>query len=233
MKRTINTQSQNEVKDLLNEYVVAPLNVDISKTLAEMEQKIETLEETTKHEISAVCPSVNENISRLKCQLDTSFHFADEEDAFENISKAINNSQEAVTDKIESAQAIITKNLSQLQSDFTRVTESFEKSGKAVEETRESIIAQLQKTEELIRTNHNNLSEKTNSLVQNISDGFEKQDVVLNNYHLETNAAIQTIESQQKEIIEKKYKTLFMISSSFGIANTIGIIVMIVLFLLK
>ena len=51
MKKAINPQSQNEVKDLLNEYVVSPLNNDISQTLVQMKDEIEQLGDSTNAEL--------------------------------------------------------------------------------------------------------------------------------------------------------------------------------------
>ena len=99
MKTAINTQSQNEVKDLLNEYVVSPLNKDISTTLSEMSLEIKSLKESTKDDIDKISNSVNGNISRLQYQLDKSFHFDDEEDVFENLSNTIEYTQESITKK--------------------------------------------------------------------------------------------------------------------------------------
>ena len=100
MKTEINTQSQNEVKDLLNEYVVSPLNTDISATLSKMSTEIESLEESTKADIGKISQSVNGNISRLQRLLDTSFHFDNDEDVFENLSDTIESSREIITGKI-------------------------------------------------------------------------------------------------------------------------------------
>lgn len=100
MKTAINTQSQNEVKDLLNEYVVSPLNTDISTTLSKMEREIEELESTIKSEIEKDFSSVNGRIGRLQGQLDKSFHFEDEEDVFEGIKESVEESQDSIEKKL-------------------------------------------------------------------------------------------------------------------------------------
>lgn len=306
MKTAISTQSQNEVKDLLNEYVVSPLNEDLSGTLSKMEREIESLAETTKAEIGKVSPTVNGNISRLQRLLDTSFHFDAEEDAFEKISDVIEDSQKRISGEITEGQKTQSDNflridtvLAKLQSDlvathentngmirdsktellsdayehfeqlhellinletiskastkaikddltkqhsslnnelkalFALVTESLEQSNKTVEDAHNALDSKLHSSEESLKTRYDELSKQLETTTQIISTAFDEQETNLSGYHDETNKTIQTIGSQQKEILEQKYKTLFTLSLSFGIANTIGMITMIVLYLLK
>lgn len=120
MKTEINSQSQNEVKDLLNEYVVSPLNTDISAILNRIENEIEVLKEGTKSAFQEVSSSVNTNINRLKKQLDTSFHFSDEEDVFEKLSEAVEGSQSEIIDKIETTQKEIADSKEKLYSELIK-----------------------------------------------------------------------------------------------------------------
>lgn len=127
MKTAINTQSQNEVKDLLNEYVVSPLNTDISVTLSKMSAEIELLGETTKADINKVSSSINGNISRLQGLLDLSFHFDDEEDAFEKLNDKIEDSQKELSDIYTGIETIITKLKSNFEQADVRIIDAAEK----------------------------------------------------------------------------------------------------------
>lgn len=306
MKTAINMQSQNEVKDLLNEYVVSPLNTGISSTLSQMEKEIESLEESTKADISKIFPSINGKISRLQSLLDRSFHFDDEEDVFENISNALEDSQENIVKKIDDSQKSLVDTytqintiLSQLKLDFENADErindtfknnkdelllnasgyfnklcelinnlrathetstngikdalseyqyltsdkinslsaltkeSFEQVDKKSTDIQHSLISELHEVEKILNEKRYGLTNQLDTTLQTVSTSFDEQNSVLSSYHEETKAKIQTMDSQRKEAIEQKYKKLFAVSLSFGIANTIGVITMIVLYLLK
>lgn len=255
MKAAINTQSQNEVKDLLNEYVVSPLNTDISTTLSKMSTEIESLEEITKVNIGKISPSVNGNIRRLQTMLDLSFHFDDKEDVFENLSDTIESSQEIITEQFKALEELIKKlqsasdtstneiksELSNLQTSFSnelsalsaQMKESYEQSEKHSTDIQGSLISKLQEIEALITKNNEGLTENINTKLQTVSDNYTEQSTVICNYHKEAKTAINSMESQQQTFIEQKYKTLFAVSLSFGIINAVGLIAMIVLFLIK
>lgn len=306
MKTAINMQSQNEVKDLLNEYVVSPLNTDISTTLSKMENEIEMLKENTYENIKKISPSVNGNISRLQSLLDMSFHFNDEEDAFEKINDEIKDSQASIANKFDDGQQALIESfkqidtvLTQLKSDFVsaskqindaaerqkeallsdvskdfkqlhqlftnlettfktsakemkaglsevqvlisdelgsisaQIKESFERSDKTSEENQSLTIAELHEVEKLLTKKIDGVLEQVNAIAQTIYTTFDEQNITFGSYHSETDTAIQALNSQQNESIERKYKTLFMSSLLFGIANSIGIIAMIALYLLK
>lgn len=305
MKTVISTQSQNEVKDLLNEYVVSPLNVNLSKTLSKIEQEVKSLEETTKNKIGEIS-AVNGNISRLRDELDESFHFKDGEDAFEKINDAIKNSQEIIVKKIDDNQKALvdiytqidtiltevksdfkntdkrindvsennkkeiltnvlgnfkklcelldslkvtsdtsTQDIKTVISDFqfsilnelnslsTMLKESFEQSEKKSEDIQHSLFSELHEIEKQTNEKYYELNAQINTTLQTVSTTLDEQNTKLSDYHEEINTAIQTINFQQMASIKQKYKTLFAVSLSFGIANTIGLIMIIVLYFLK
>lgn len=306
MKTAINTQSHNEVKDLLNEYVVSPLNTDISTTISKMSKEIESLEESTEADIGKIVPSVNVNISRLQRLLDTSFHFDDDEDVFENLSDTIEDNQEKITDKIDQSnkelsdiisgiETVITQlktdfkdvdkrindttkknnqelktsiskqlsaleellkklqtasdlstnqiksELSNMQTTITKalcdiselIKESFEQAEKQSSDIQSSLRDKLQEIENLITENNEGLTENLNTQLQTVSDNYTEQSTAICNYHEDAKTAINSMGSQQQSLIEQKYKTLFTVSLSFGIANALGVIAMIILFLIK
>ena len=159
MKTAINNQSHNEVKDLLNEYVVSPLNTDISTTLSKMSTAIDSLEGSTKADIGKISPSVNGNISRLQRLLDLSFHFDDEEDVFDNLSNVIEDSQQNITDKIDQSNKELSEIISgfetvitQLKNDFKEVDKRINNTTKKTnQELKASISKQLSAIEELLK----------------------------------------------------------------------------------
>lgn len=306
MKTAINTQSQNEVKDLLNEYVVSPLNADISTTLSKMSTEIESLEESTKADIGKVSTSINGNISRLQRLLDYSFHFNEEDDVFENLSDTIINSQESIIKKVDDSQkelsniydeiktvlvqmevdfkrfdnlisCVAEKNKlelignifihfeklekllkmfqstsnastneiksklsnyqisisSELSSLSTQIKESYEQSEKQLSDIHSSLTDKLQEIENLIIKNNDGLTENLNTQLQTISDNYTEQSAAISKYREDNNTAINSIVSQQKSLIEQKYKTLLAVSLSFGIVNAVGFITIILLFLMR
>ncbi len=114
MEKAINSQSKNEVKELLDEYVVSPINSDISNILKNLSNEIES----TKEDIGKIFSSVKCNISNLENLLDKSFHFENEEDVFVNLSDTIENSQEVIIEKID-------ENKKELSEIITEITPSF------------------------------------------------------------------------------------------------------------
>ena len=306
MKTAINTQSQNELKDLLNEYVVSQLNADISTTLSKMSTEIESLEESTKADIGKVSTSINGNISRLQRLLDYSFHFNEEDDVFENLSDTIINSQESIIKKVGDSQkelsniydeiktvlvqmevdfkrfdnlisCVAEKNKlelignifihfeklekllkmfqstsnastneiksklsnyqisisSELSSLSTQIKESYEQSEKQLSDIHSSLTDKLQEIENLIIKNNDGLTENLNTQLQTISDNYTEQSAAISKYREDNNTAINSIVSQQKSLIEQKYKTLLAVSLSFGIVNAVGFITIILLFLMR
>ena len=143
MKTAINTQSHNEVKDLLNEYVVSPLNTDISTTLSKMSMEIESLEESTKTNINKISPSVNGSISDLKRLL--SSHFDDEEDVFENLSNTIEDSQNSISDKIDQSNEELSTTILEIGTVITQLKTDFEKFDNQINDTIKESFEQSEK----------------------------------------------------------------------------------------
>lgn len=178
MKAAINTQSQNEVKNLLNDYVVSPLNTDISTTLSKMSAEIESLEESTKADIGKISPSVNGNISRLQRMLDLSFHFDDKEDVFENLSDTIESSQEIITEKIDKRQKELSDIftgidtvLAQLKTDFQEVDKrTNDTTKKNKQELTASISKQFKALEKLIKKLQSASDTSTNEIKSELSN---------------------------------------------------------------
>ena len=150
-KETINKQSKNEVKNLLNEYVVSPLNTDISDTLKKIDSTISNLKETTESKIGTVSGAVDRNTIKLK--------------------KGLEEGLEKVDDLSET-----------------------------------------------IQDNHNELVNKINNL-QQLKD--------------EINTIMDTSKSKITELIEKRYKSMFVLSLLFGIVNFLGIMAIIILHFIK
>ena len=233
MKQTINTQSQNEVKDLLNEYVVSPINQDISATLLKMNTSIESLETCTKKNTDEFL-AVNGRIDRLRKSLDNSFHFEDEEDAFEKI-------QDDINTIIDGSQEIITKNLGDSQNAITKkIDENQGVITKKYDDSQNAVTKKIDEYQGVITQKFDDcqgaITDKIDNNQKNLSDVLASIETIikqLENDNKEINNEIDSIGNKHQELIEKKHKNLFVISLAFGIANTIGIIALILLYFLK
>ena len=255
MKQTINTQSQNEVKDLLNEYVVSPINQDISATLLKMNTSIESLETCTKKNTDEFL-AVNGRIDRLRKSLDNSFHFEDEEDAFEKIQDDINtiidgsqgiitknlgDSQNAITTKIDKSQGVITKKYDDSQNAITKkIDENQGVITKKYDDSQNAVTKKIDEYQGVITQKFDDcqgaITDKIDNNQKNLSDVLASIETIikqLENDNKEINNEIDSIGNKHQELIEKKHKNLFVISLAFGIANTIGIIALILLYFLK
>lgn len=252
MKVAINTQSQNEVKDLLNEYVVSPLNTDISTTLSKISAEIESLEEITKADTVKISTSINGSINRLRTLLDTSFHFEEDDDVFENLSDKIESSQDSVVDKIndcrEELESNISKQIKIFEKTISKLQSAYEVSTNDIKNellnlqtliSNENVSLSKQmiefhkKVEELVNEKNDALAKQINTNLQNISDGYLEQSTAICNYHEETITSITSMESRQHLFVSQKLKTILISSLTFGILNTLGFIIMIVLYLMK
>lgn len=244
MMEAISTQSKNEVQELLNEYVVTPLNTDISKTLTKMERSVEDLEESTKAEIRRVSSSVGENIVRLKSK---------EEAAFEEIEQTVKDSK---GDIIEAVSTLLQNSTIQLQSDIADVqsrigneltqsldsqseqlssllTSSVENLNKTVNDNHISTTEGLHQTEEILKSQYDKVKNQSEALNLMVSTEFATSNSKIDQFHDEIDMAIDNSKAEMQAVIEKKYKTLFIISLSLGITNFLGIIAMILLYLIK
>lgn len=181
MKTAINTQSQNEVKDLLNEYVVSPLNTDITLTLEKIQQEIEGLKITTTEEIGKVSPSVNGNINRLKQKLDTSFHFEDEEDAFESIKNEINENCEDIN-----------QNLNGMENELTDISS-------LVKNTPEKVRSDIKIAEKNL---HDDIEKNEKAVQMSLSDYFRIVDSKLEKSITVTDREIEEIKIRAAEFTQ-------------------------------
>lgn len=233
MKQAINTQSQNEVKDLLNEYVVSPINRDVSETLSKMNTSIESLEACTKKNTDDLV-AVNGRIDRLRKSLDNSFHFEDEEDAFEKI-------QDEINKIIDESQGIITKNIDDSRKEMTKKYDDSHKGiTKKLDDNQKAITKKIDGNQGVITQKFDDcqgaITDKIDKNQKNLSDVLASIETIikqLENDNKEIKNEIDSIGTKHQELIEKKHKNLFVISLAFGIANTIGIIALILSYFLK
>lgn len=294
MKTDINTQAQNEVKELLNQYVVSPLNTDITNRLSSLEHDIQELEKNTGEEIHKISPPIKGNIDLLRKGLDHRFsEIADDiNESCEEIINRIDETEKALTgfsSLIENAsndiQSEITKSKEKICGDIKKheksiqkiISEKFEAvdsklnssetvSSKGLQELRTTIadlpqlidsktaesIAEINKNFEsisheaqaahletigecnkIIVSHYNELLNQIAKLEQTISSDFDDNDAKFDKYKDETALAIDRSTSELQELTQKKYKTLFVMSLSFGIANFLGIILMLILYFIK
>lgn len=203
MKTEINVQSHNEVKDLLNEYVVSPLNTDISMTLSKMSSEIESLEEITKSDIGKISPSVNGNISRLQRLLDFSFHFDDEEDVFENLIDKIEDSQKNITDEIDRSNKDLSYIISEIKTVITQLKTDFNKVDKRINDT-------TQKNNQELKTSISNQLSKLEELSKRFQIAFDSSTnqirSALSNMQITITKELSDLSEQIKESFEQTEK---------------------------
>lgn len=208
MKTAINTQSHNEVKDLLNEYVVSPLNTDISTTLSKMSTEIEYLEESTKADIGKISPSVNGNISRLQRLLDTSFHFDDDEDVFENLSDTIESSQEIITGKITQSNKELADIISGIGIVIEQLKTAFKEADKQIndstkknnQELKTSISKQFSILEELLKKLQTASDLSTDQIKSELSNMQTTITKALSDLSEQINKSFEQAEKQSSDI---------------------------------
>ncbi|MCR4717721.1 MAG: hypothetical protein K5656_11145 [Lachnospiraceae bacterium] len=169
MKNNINKQAQNEVKDLLNEYVVSPLNTDITESLRKMSEELESLEESTKSDLSKIAPSIIGNVSTVKGELDGSF---------ENLSDIIEDNHKETVDRIEEFQRLLDSTIhfdGDGQNAFENINASIETSKDGIVQKIDTLQNMLDKSvhfsddkdsferlNDLIKNSENNLSGRIN-----------------------------------------------------------------------
>lgn len=214
MKSEISTRAQNEVKELLNEYVVSPLNADISGTLKKVCDNIEEfarLQKDSNGEISAVTGQ----LSFLKNSLTE-----EQDNLFENLSEKIND---------------INNNLDSVKKEFSSSAELEPLSLKIqdIEDLLLKIDAKSTEFDEKLSENNNKIMKLINTTFQSISDTCKEHDEAESLYREDLKAEIEANISQQRAFTENKFKMLFTVSLAFGIVNTICLIVMIILFIVK
>ena len=118
MKTEVEQQAQNEVKDMLHEYVVAPLRGEILPALEQMTTSIEGMENSTKEKIEEASRKNNRDVNNLQTKLDYSFHFDDEEDRFDDVNNSIVNERKEIIKKIDKTATQMQDTLGDLKSEI-------------------------------------------------------------------------------------------------------------------
>ena len=145
--KDISTQSKNEVKEILDEYVVSPLSKDILRIKSQMEESVIKVDENM-DSIKRQLNQVSDNLRWLKKKLDISFHFDDEEDAFEKLldeldfDRKLENTTEPIANEIKNKYNYVTiENLFNIMADFRMVKEAWEVENivKAIDITKDGI----------------------------------------------------------------------------------------------
>lgn len=112
--KDISTQSKNEVKEILDEYVVSPLSKDILRIKSQMEESVIKVDENM-DSIKRQLNQISDNLRWLKKKLDISFHFDDEEDAFEKLldeldfDRKLENTTEPIANEIKNTEKLLEK----------------------------------------------------------------------------------------------------------------------------
>lgn len=275
VKATIDKQSHNEVKELLNTYVVSPVNKDINDKLIEIKNSIEETQENTNKKISDIPTSINGCIDRsLK------IHFEKEEDLFEELSNTINDNNDNVNSNLNSVIESIENNKTEISNSKT-VFEGFIKSSesnlsrkleesvsklndlekniqeklkgnwgleeKLLTDIQENITDKFNSINQDIKTNHSNINELISQISKSVGDSFQGLNSSVNELQVKISDTNNSLDSllkgnQEKLLSEltaykersnKNHKQIFAILLTFGIVNSIGIIAIILLLLLK
>lgn len=321
MKTVINTQAQNEVKELLSNYVVTPLKDGITGELENKYLDIQKSEDKNYEKVIRELTSVKMYIDNLRKKLDYSFHFEENENAFEKITDAIDDSSnniicnvneanekasKNITYAIDSSHDDIVSNIDKAKEKFTNTSENIQseiknsnkrihediknneksiqksisekfnvvistlsiseesaskelteieaqianltqlvdsKAAKIVTEIKENFegISQEAQTKYLeskgeyktIVSHYNELSNQIDKLEKTIFTNFNENDAKVDKYKNETALAIDRSTSEIRDLTVKKYKIVFIMSLSFGLANFLGIISMLIFYFIK
>lgn len=228
MKTNIDKQAQNEVKDLLNEYVVSPLDADISVHLKEIQLAIEDLQNDTKKTIRDNASVTAGEIGRLRTKADS-------------FKEDLQEYQEIITGKIEEVREELLKEVSreshelvdQMNRSFQESTELikelFKKLNQTVDDYYSGTTDTLRIQEEAANKRYSEIQCQIEALEHTISEGFE----IFNSFAIksgeEIRKDIQGAEEKHLSDTEKKYKTILYLSLSLGIMNLIGIATIIIM----
>ncbi len=253
MNTAINEQSQNEVKELLNEYVVSPLYADISESISKMGKDIETLDKTVKDEIGRSSSSVNGNISRLFNSLES--HINDDKEEFETVSNIIEDNHLQIIESLGANYKTQSDNFSKINDAFDqlkeKLKESREETGNSIKRSKEELLSGVSeitcriqdllldmdmdskdRADEIraeLDEQRSFIEEKLQDLSALLTDAFERSEKTTVTVHNEFSETIAGVRID----VERKLKAIFIMVLSFGIVSTIGIIVLILIIILK
>lgn len=149
MEMNLNEQAKNDVKDLLDEYIVSPLNKNINDLLEPIKNSIVELDETLEEKSKKTRSEVRRELGSLEKNLDCSFHFQDEKDVFEDMKESLQkNIQEQSKNTEKSMQSFIRendeKNLKEISED---IGSSYRHIKSGILDTEKKIMDNLQKIE--------------------------------------------------------------------------------------
>lgn len=149
MEMNLNEQAKNDVKDLLDEYIVSPLNKNINDLLEPIKNSIVELDETLEEKSKKTRSEVRRELGNLEKNLDCSFHFQDEKDVFEDMKESLQkNIQEQSKNTEKSIQSFIRehdeKNLKEISED---IGSSYRHIKSDILDTEKKIMDNLQKIE--------------------------------------------------------------------------------------
>lgn len=248
MKTQTNTgQAYNEVKELLDEYVVLPLNNNISKEFLKTENNLieEIKEKTEILKNNTVC--IYDDLRYLKNKLNTSFDFENEENAFEQLKDeieelindlSIDSKFETVTEDIKNIEGLFNKFDQKLFNELNSIKNEFENIKIAISEKSDDVQKQYEKLLSDINIEFIKIFEKINNLEvalhnndklcdEGINRVLEKIEQVSQTQSVNINKA-GTIAQKTEEIIisntSEKYKSLMITMVLFNIFELIGII---------
>ena len=220
MKTEIDKQSKNEVKDLLDEYVVSPLNGDISKKLSEMNKVVDSLKGELEDKLKESSAPLNSRIDNLKRQLDNSFHFAGGEDAFETVREAIDDSSKEIIKIVKDANKTLVEYFEQNEKSLSEIKEVSESNKKEMLSKSSSnfkaLKGILQTSIEDIEKSRTNILDELSSLSILQTEAFKQSNELSDENKADIITRLQDVEERINEQIKQLNEEIHIISEDLS-----------------
>lgn len=237
MELEINNQAKNDVKELLDEYVVSPIDTKIVKALDNTNNSItkfyDEIEKINKCIISIQGDqlnqrnNINQSLDSLSDKLDSVTDINDLTTVENNIQCGIEKIEEHLLENASDVQL-----LSQITEIGFKVT--FESISDVIEIINSTAkdnpaVDKLNELADAMRENQNLLLNTKDDLVKKMFEDLEKISISFKEYSSEVKGNVDKSNNDIKSFVEEKYKHLFYLTLSFGIVNFLGVIVAIIL----
>lgn len=241
-REMINDQSRKDVEELLSMYVVSPITNSSIPQIKMLIDKTEHLSQNVSSEIRNISSSIKGDLTSLRKleKLDAISRTLSEENGVVNdISGALDTTKTTVTDiseKMDKEQTTLTdisEKLDKEQTVITGISEKLDQGQTAITDISKKLDAE-QKTITGISEKLSTISRQSGNMVTGIRQiNTALQEISPEIKKLDDISSMLKDITEQKGVIEQKYKALFTMFLSFGIANVAGFIALIVLFVLK
>lgn len=168
MAKSIDQQAKNEVKDLLNEYVVTPINVDIIRKLGKIGEQLEKISESTE----TIKIGVNDEMCKLSEKIDNansaiSDNLSEEIDKLDSIEELVNDTNSDLRSLIEEYNSVLTDKISAFEANQSDL---ISKNYAAIESCENAIAERSINLTEQVELNRQELKKKYDSLEKMLDD---------------------------------------------------------------